>query len=523
MSIKGLEWLESEREQDDVVEASQAMSIISKQLFRMGNYFLWYVFQRIPVYYVPNSKAIAWTDGTAVYVTPNFLKLSSDLKLFVIRHELYHITFFHPFQVVKRMAKAKTILERNIVSLVHNIISDAVVNGIIMSQDKNLGRLADYSSIDKDDGIPARKDYSGFVDPEKIGKLLDGDVVKLGFSNAVEKLLYLIKRGDVEVEVTTPAGNAIDITHDSLVALAGEFGRLYVRIRNIKNKAEIRIVLSLDTCSRSESGGQGGGKKNKNGGKCPLKEEGAGKVLIKKPVSGFKPKTPEEINDIVRKAIDFEKFKRATHNKSAGTGVAGDTVYELLSAEAKKPEWEAMLTSTLTSFLSRDMMVSWHFVNRRTPFRKPGIRYLTIPDIHILLDVSGSMLDESLERALKRVLYIVETYPDVKVKLYQWSGGCKLPEDIDRRFAEQIKRYKKLRVMTGGTEIGPALDMALKYVTKKDAVVVLTDGEIFDIDRPEVQQKFRKLTDKAGVVIFASLGYIPEHLPKKVKKIRIED
>jgi predicted metal-dependent peptidase len=492
-------------------KAAEIVELVSNQLFRSSMYFQWYLLQRLPVFFVYGSKKIAWTDGYGIYVTKGFLQMKNTMQLNVIRHELYHVALNHVSQLAKRLRRATSTFERNVIEIVHNIISDAVVNGIILKENKRM-------KID----APLEKS----VTPDYVSNVIEGDVVKLGFVNAVEKLLYLIRKNVVEVNVFTPDGARVDLSKEPIGKIITEHGYVVVEFVNRRNGSKITVDLVLDQegsgvgAGGTQAGEEGSSRDDTGKGSSGQKEE---PVMIKKPV-GRRPRTPEDIERVIREARDFDIYKRTVSgSKLAGGFGAGDLEYELSSIGAKRPEWEAKLTRLLNSFFARNVLVSWHFLNRKAPFVKPGLKYLSMPDTHILLDVSGSMLDGTLEKALKRIVYIVEKYPDIKVKLYQWSTIAKLPEDIDRKFAENIRKYKKIPITSGGTTIGPVLNMVLQYVKPTDAVVVLTDGYIFDIDSNEVIEKFRKLSRKAGIVVFGSLGYIPETLPQTVYKIRLED
>jgi hypothetical protein len=56
----------------------------------------------------------------------------------------------------------------------------------------------------------------------------------------------------------------------------------------------------------------------------------------------------------------------------------------------------------------------------------------------------------------------------------------------------------------GGTVIAPALRKVFSLMNPGDAVIVLTDGDIFDAGSEETKQLFRKVSAKAG---FAMIGY----------------
>ena len=495
---------------DEFEEAKAVVNLLSKELLRLGLYFQWYVFQRLAVYYSPKSEKIAATDGYNIYLGKRFLGRSPDDLLFILRHELYHVILHHPEALAKKLSKVSTTYERNVVKIVHNIISDAVVNGLILKEDQNL-KL--HTPIEK------------YIKPDEVSRILEADVVSLGFVNALEKMLLLINKGDVAITVVDSSGKPVDISKEPIEKLLKKHGgELIAVMENKKNGAQYPIRLTLDNeSSRGGCCGSEGESSEDDSGEGG--ESGESDMRkIKDPVTGAKPRSREDIEKVVREAVDFDRFKRMVSGQPlAGLGLVPGVDYALEEVGSKKPEWEATLTHTLTSFISSYAEVSWHFIDRAAPGIKPGIRYVSVPDVHILLDVSGSMLGGSLEKALKRVIYIVENYPDVKVYLYQWSDGASPPQEIDKKFAESVRKYKKLRIDSGGTRIEPALDMVLPRVTNNDVVVVLTDGAIFDIDEKRVIEKFDKLARKAGQVIFASLGYIPETLPKSVVKIRLED
>jgi len=518
--------------------AKDRLNILSKELLRLGLYFQWYMFQRLAAYYVYKTKAKAYVDGYRLYISKRFLELPNNEQLFILRHEIYHIVFQHSQQLAKLLRRANSLYERNVIEIVHNIITDAIVNGIIVKEDQALG---------------IRTPIEGYVNPDVINRLLEADVAQLGLANAIDKLLHMIKKGDVTLEVVTKDGQPVDIVNRDIDDLMEEHEVLIAVLENKNNGTRVSIVLTLDNAptvgneneyeeggESGESGkegekhdksrkGESGSERESGGGSCNKCSFGGrsqrGEIKkIKNAVGGSEPKTPEDLARLVREAVEFDNLKKTMEGqKTAGVGRLPASDYLLDYIALKKPEWEALLTSTLTSFISRHAIVSWHFVNRRAPLEKPGIKYLTTPDIHILLDVSGSMLDGTLEKALSRIIYIAENYSDVNVFLYQWSDGVSLPQKIDRKFAQDIKKYRKIRIESGGTVIEPAIDLALKRVGPNDVVVILTDGYIHDINKQSVIEKFRKLAQKAGLVIFASLGYIPETLPPQVVKIRLED
>ncbi|MEM4620633.1 MAG: VWA-like domain-containing protein [Desulfurococcaceae archaeon] len=78
------------------------------------------------IVFVPSSaRAIAWTDGDTIYITPAAVKLTTKELAFVLAHESLHIVMMH----TKRMKP----LMRKYPRLLINIAADAIVNEHILS------------------------------------------------------------------------------------------------------------------------------------------------------------------------------------------------------------------------------------------------------------------------------------------------------------------------------------------------------------------------------------------------------
>ncbi|RLI40339.1 hypothetical protein DRO64_09185, partial [Candidatus Bathyarchaeota archaeon] len=56
----------------------------------------------------------------------------------------------------------------------------------------------------------------------------------------------------------------------------------------------------------------------------------------------------------------------------------------------------------------------------------------------------------------------------------------------------------------GGTVCKPVLEKVYRFMNSGDAVIMLTDGDIFDAEKSKTQEWFRRVSSKAG---FAMIGY----------------
>jgi predicted metal-dependent peptidase len=71
------------------------------------------------------------------------------------------------------------------------------------------------------------------------------------------------------------------------------------------------------------------------------------------------------------------------------------------------------------------------------------------------------------------------------------------PSEVARKIASKLKGG-------GGTICLPVLQQVYKLMRVGDAVIMLTDGDIFDAEQKETQQYFAKVANKAG---FSLIGY----------------
>ncbi|MEM1694438.1 MAG: VWA domain-containing protein [Ignisphaera sp.] len=511
----------TDKEHDDVEQVKRSLELLSKGMLRLKLFFFWYMYEHLPIYFEKNDFE-GMTDGTSIYLSERFLNADFYNQLFVLLHEILHIVYNHPATVANKLRNSKTVLEKNIIRIVHNIVADAVINAQVMN-------------IFKSNGIKTQFVEEKYVNPEVINNLLGEDVSKLGFALGVDRLLYLINTGVVEVEAFTQSGRAIDLTTMNLDALRST-STITVIFTNKKTGAKFAINLQMDLsprsgtcdkCSLNKSGitgestedveGEGGDSIESN----HLSTRTNKPVLVKKPLGETIPKE-SDVRKIIRSAIDFDKIKRFSDGgKTAGANFFMDDIYELIDTSSRRPRWIDKLRIFVDDYMGSFKLYSWQKIHKRAPYIKPGYHRIGTPHVVILLDTSGSMLDESLNKCLTEIFGLVESVPDVKVTLYQWSCTCSLPEKVDRYFVQKAKTHRKIPVLAGGTYISPTLDTVLPTITKNDLVVIMTDGYILDINNEETQKKLAELAKKSAKTLFITVSAVPK-LPEDVEVIKIE-
>lgn len=161
-----------------------------------------------------------------------------------------------------------------------------------------------------------------------------------------------------------------------------------------------------------------------------------------------------------------------------------------------KPPWHLVVRFGIRNHSKQDS--SFAYPSRRGDDYPGyyGYRY----SVWCLVDCSGS-IDEG---QLKHFLGIVK-HEARKGDIYAipWDGAAyqvlkaARPADVARKIAPMMRGG-------GGTTITPVLRKVLSLMKPGDAVIVLTDGDIYDAEQDETQMLFRKVSAKAG---FAMLGY----------------
>ena len=96
-------------------------------------------------------------------------------------------------------------------------------------------------------------------------------------------------------------------------------------------------------------------------------------------------------------------------------------------------------------------------------------------ELAVISDVSGSMVDSAQVEVWGEVLNLCDTYK-ISVTLVQVDTIAHEPEELNRN-TKKIERKAR-----GGTYLSPALEKLKEHRIKYDALVVTTDGHLFEND-----------------------------------------
>ena len=240
-------------------------------------------------------------------------------------------------------------------------------------------------------------------------------------------------------------------------------------------------------------------------GKCSGEDGGEGGLnagdLLSGEVEGEEIQSGDES---LSKTWDREELERRWRNlaeraksfaKQAGTMPAAleRIVDEVLEV---KPPWQVTIRFGLRNGSKVDS--SFAYPNRRSDdLPGPmGYRYT----VWALIDTSGSIGENELKYFLGIAKHDAR---NASLKVVAWDAeayevlAAERPGEVARKVAPKMKGG-------GGTVCLPVLQKVCQFMAYGDAIIMLTDGEIYDAEKDETQEWFRKVSAKAG---FAMIGY----------------
>jgi len=202
-------------------------------------------------------------------------------------------------------------------------------------------------------------------------------------------------------------------------------------------------------------------------------------------------KTREDLKEAWRRLCEkASAFAKQAGNMPAALERIVDEVLEV------KPPWQVAMRFGLRNGAKVDS--SFAYTNRRSD-DLPGLlgyRYT----VWCLIDCSGSIGAEKLRYFLGIAKHEAR---NASLRVIAWDADAyevlkaERPADISRRVAPKMKGG-------GGTMCLPVLKKVYKLMSPGDAVIILTDGDIFDVDKSETQEWSRRVSAKAA---FAMVGY----------------
>jgi predicted metal-dependent peptidase len=216
-------------------------------------------------------------------------------------------------------------------------------------------------------------------------------------------------------------------------------------------------------------------------------------------------------DDYWERAVD----QAAAAQRARGAGTLPGSLEAQLRRMRPKVRWKALLRSLLVGGISRFVSSTYRVLHRKVPYVLPGEKRLESPTIWCVVDTSGSMVGNHLDQVVSEVLSIASRFRN-QVRMVAWESEKAVEVPVRKLMATM-----RLPDVGGGTEIRPALGYLDRRLRRGDALIIMTDGAIFDIGEPDVQSALRDLSWRASVSIFLTTLLTPA-LPPRFRTVKID-
>lgn len=198
-----------------------------------------------------------------------------------------------------------------------------------------------------------------------------------------------------------------------------------------------------------------------------------------------------------------------------------------------KAGWRRMLDKLLDTALGLDIVHNPNLINKKIEDAPPGREddESKLSNIVVLIDCSGSMGAMKFKQVISHMdtMLSAKKLGDVRFHIMGWADGTK--ETVLKTYRKVKGRQFKKTAMEhyswtgGGTEIEGAIEATMSKVKNPDAIMIFTDGEIWD-DRIREKNKtvdrfFTKYRKRIIWVLTADAkldGFIKKVDPYSVKR-----
>jgi predicted metal-dependent peptidase len=510
------------KSKDAVDELKEYFSMAVSALIRTYP-FVGSLLPKLRVVYMPNSDAIAAVDGTRIIIGRRFLGLRDEERIAVLAHEALHLGLQHPSRCSDKDP------------VICNIAADVVVNDMLRKEIRLPNGAITVDTLPLDAVRDVSRDEILQMNMEGIYELLMKKI-----ANAWREFRFVPNifpgydiNANHEQTCESSGGQGGQSRQHENKAVGKTQGKSESKESNEEPGAGSQSKDMKDNSKEQNSGGgdkaqdeeqqHGSGKgdkqrkgegarDNKNSGNGgdegneELKEgeggdEGTdydGSYIINKGSKEIygegKTPTSEDAKDEIKRKLVDALMRSYLMAKMAGS-VPGHIEAELGSLGRSVINWRQKLRRSLVSSLG-SVVETWHKPNRRVD-EYPGVKRLSLKDVWVLIDVSGSISMDEFRQFMTEVYEIARLY-NAKVNIIEWDADVqKVVMNADKRYIPQVGRAG-----FGGTIIKPALKYVLEGNMLKygSTVIIFSDWVLYDYGDPEVWRLLNKIAHTARLI-----------------------
>lgn len=355
----------------------------------------------------------AATDGSKLYFNRDFVKsLTPKGLLFVLGHEVLHCLYDHLGRRQGRDPK------------IWNMANDYIVNYTLKQH--RLGEMPPHGLYDE----------------------------RFHDDMTSEEVYAILMKNSTEVEMTLKAGKGLIDQHLD---------------------ADNSIDDDDDDDGDDDGDGDDGSQdQSGKGGDQDGDGDGDGETVRVRVMGkdGAPKLTKQELNEVRNKL----KAAAIQAMQAAGAGKVPASILKRLGDLIEpKMDWRSLLDSHIRSALKDDF--TFNRLSRRDlggGFILPAQNVLEVVEVDVALDVSGSMSDEMVRDIMSEVKGIMETFPDFKLRVWQFDTKVVGFKEFTPHNLDEINDYE--RQAGGGTMFECNWEFMKKNGIEPHRFVLFTDG-----------------------------------------------
>ena len=436
-----------------------------------------------------NSEPTLSTDGKTLRINPSFfLGASPQERVFLLAHEAMHIARMDPVRF-KNYIEKKGISASN-VQVLYNIVADAKINTELQSEIKV--------------NVP-----KGGVTCDELAQfgISAEECVQKSTEELVDKILQNAQTTKVSLpimDITIPQGSESQQSSKSQGQDRQSQGQ-----QDQQNQGQSQATGQCSTGSQqgqqSQGQGVGGSQGAQDAQSQPTQSrQGSGRqgqeVVLNEGDKELLNAGEKELKNKIVQIIYTASIVKGIGNMP---NWAKRIIDELTK---EKVDWRRILAKYLHGALAVRRKLTRE--NRKNP-DLIGKEVLGKARIVVLIDTSGSIGEEELRQFVSEVRAMVPYGEKIVV----------IPFDVVPHGEFIVRTREDVRHITltggGGTEIGSTLELVDKKYNRADAIVILSDWLIGDLDSKRVVVLLRKYARK--IIAVTTSADPPKYLPNRLK------
>jgi len=448
---------------EKVEEIKKEIGVIKSSLFLIAPFYH-SIIARARIYVTEAPITAGVTDKDELFIGMDFWNiLSTQEKMWVLSHEASHLAFRDHKRVGRRDLKT------------WNLVSDAVNNNIIECFHFEISDEMKYRFC---------------------VRLQDLPIPNIPLSELEQKTkeeLYALLQ-NINLSIPSVTLYQVDIGYQVAEEKNG------IGSGDGKEKEE-NGDKEGDGSKEGSSGKEGSGGKegsnNKEDESNAAHKGGYKKYLVQSGDENAYKDEPEEEKENKWKQYVSIAY---TTQKSIGT-VPGELEIYIKQFLEPKISWRSLLKASLKEGVGRSVVETWKKPSRKSS-DLPGIKKISTPTIWTLVDTSASISDSELSQFLSELRAMTTVS---NVKLIPWD--TKTYGIFDLRNASDVISVANGKLKgRGGTCIKEAATLVAKKMKLRDAVIILSDFYIYDLDTPEVKELLNVIKTRSSVAIALTSG-----------------